>query len=327
MPRALIIGVTGQDGAYLSRLLIDKGYAVSGTSRSPETADYYRLTALGTLSDVDMLKLDPTNAEQVRAVIDRIDPAEIYNFSGQSSVAQSFREPVETLSSIVVATQNLLEAIRQRRCGAAFYNAGSSECFGDIGDRAADETTPFSPKSPYGVAKSCAFWQVATYRASYQLRAATGILFNHESYLRGTQFVTMKIMTSAWAIAHGEPMQLALGDVDIARDWGWAPEYVEAMWRMLQQREVQDYVVATGETISLRDFASHVFSYFGLDLTNHLDSDPTLKRPNELHTSRANPARAFADLGWSAAHRGRGLVNRLCADYAAEKERLWRKNP
>jgi GDPmannose 4,6-dehydratase len=227
----------------------------------------------------------------------------VYNLAGQSSVGLSFEQPVETLESISVGTLNLLEAIRFSNLPIKFYNAGSSECFGDTGRLAADEMTPFRPRSPYGVAKAAAFWQVANYREAYQLHASTGILFNHESPLRPERFVTQKIVSVACRIAAGSNEMLTLGNIDIARDWGWAPDYVEAMWLMLQQEQADDYVIATGHTHKLRDFIDVVFNTVGLDWEKYVRTDSSFFRPTDIMAGHALPAKAKIKLGWEANHK------------------------
>lgn len=297
---ALIFGISGQDGAYLARLLLGKGYAVHGTSRDAEMSGFSSLVALGIRESVSVHSASLSDFRSVLQVIDRVAPDEIYNLAGQSSVGLSFQQPVETLESIAAATLCVLEALRFLRMPIRFYNAGSSECFGDTGGSAADENTPFRPKSPYAVAKAAAYWEVASYRDSYGLFACSGILFNHESPLRPTRFVTRKIAAAVARIAKGSPELLALGDLDIRRDWGWAPEYVEAMWALLQQPEPTDYVIATGEAHSLSDFVRTAFSTAGLDWRDHVRSDPALLRPSEIRCGFGNAERAEKLLGWRA---------------------------
>ena len=221
-----------------------------------------------------------------------------YNLAGQSSVGLSFEQPVETMESIAIGTLNLLEAIRFLNPAIRFYNAGSSECFGDTGGAPADEATAFHPRSPYAVAKATAFWQVANYRDAYKLHASSGILFNHESPMRPERFVTRKIVAAACRIAQGSDEKLILGDIDIRRDWGWAPDYVRAMWAILQQPSGGDYVVATGRTVSLGYFVERVFAELGLDWRTHVQTSPQLYRPSEIRESRANPERIRSALGW-----------------------------
>jgi GDPmannose 4,6-dehydratase len=311
---ALILGVSGQDGAYLARLLLDKGYAVFGGSRDAQMQSFANLARLGIRDRVTVESLSLNDFRSVIQTLSKIEPDEVYNLSGQSSVGLSFEQPVETLKSIAFGTLNLLEAIRFNGRPAKLYNAGSSECFGDLAAGPADESTPFRPRSPYAVAKAAAIWEVANYREAYDLFACSGILFNHESPLRPERFVTRKVIAAACRIANGAKETVRLGDLGIARDWGWAEEYVEAMWRMLQQQEPDDYVVATGETHRLQDFVEAAFTRLGLDWREHVVSDAGLARPNELRLSRANPAKAQARLGWKAKFAMRDVV-RLMIEY------------
>ncbi len=223
----------------------------------------------------------------------------------------SFEQPVETMESVVIGTLNLLEAIRFQPRPVRFYQAGSSECFGNVCDAAADETTPFRPCSPYAIAKAAAIWQVATYRSAYGLKACSGILFNHESPLRPERFVTKKIVAAACRIAHGSNETLSLGNTSIDRDWGWAPEYVEAMWLMLQQNEPEDYVIATGETHSLEEFIDIAFARVGLNWRHHVAQDRQLLRPMDFAVGRANPTKARSKLGWEAKIRFQNVVEML----------------
>ncbi|MFD2571256.1 GDP-mannose 4,6-dehydratase [Spirosoma soli] len=300
MKTALICGISGQDGAYLARLLLDKGYQVYGGSRDAQMASFTNLARLSIRQDVKLVSVSINDFRSVLQTLLKVKPDEVYNLAGQSSVGLSFEQPVETLESISVGTLNLLEAIRFSNLPIKFYNAGSSECFGDTGREAADEMTPFRPRSPYGVAKAAAFWQVANYREAYQLHASTGILFNHESPLRPERFVTQKIVVSACRIANGSAETLTLGNIDIARDWGWAPDYIEAMWLMLQQPKPDDYVIATGQTRKLRDFIQIVFETVGLHWEDHIIIDPSLFRPTDIAEGYANPSKARKQLSWQA---------------------------
>jgi GDPmannose 4,6-dehydratase len=234
-----------------------------------------------------------------------------HNCHKKSSVGLSFEMPVETLESITIGTLNILEVIRFLQKPIKIYNAGSSECFGDIGNNPADENTPFRPRSPYGVAKSAAFWQVANYREAYGLYACSGILFNHESPLRHPRFVTQKIIASVCRIAQGIDETLYLGNMNIYRDWGWAPEYVEAMYLMLQQDQPDDYVIATGESYSLEDFVRFAFEFFDLDWHLYVQTDPRLFRPTDLVMGKANPAKAWKKLGWKAQHKTQDVVKMM----------------
>jgi GDPmannose 4,6-dehydratase len=303
MKKALICGVSGQDGAYLAQLLLSKGYEVYGGSRDAQMANFNNLTRLGIRQDVQVVSVSINDFRSVLQTLLKIKPDELYNLAGQSSVGLSFEQPVETLESISMGTLNLLEAIRFSNLPIKFYNAGSSECFGDTGSLAADEMTPFRPRSPYGVAKAAAFWQVANYREAYQIQASTGILFNHESPLRPERFVTQKIVATACRIANGSNEILTLGNIDIARDWGWAPDYVEAMWRMLQQEQADDYVIATGCTHKLSEFIDMVFKAVGLDWDKYVRTDSSFFRPTDIAEGYANPTKARLQLSWQANHK------------------------
>ncbi|EFL51384.1 NAD-dependent epimerase/dehydratase [Solidesulfovibrio fructosivorans JJ]] len=300
MKKALIFGVSGQDGAYLARLLLDKGYQVTGTSRDAQMTSFRNLAALGVRDQVALFSVTLTDFRSVLTVLTKVVPDEIYHLAGQSSVGLSFEQPVETFHSISLGTLNLLEAVRFLDAPVRLYNASSSDCFGDTGGEPATEETPFAPRSPYAVAKAAAHFEVANYREAYKLFACNGILFNHESPLRPPRFVTRKIVSAACRIAQGSGERLRLGNIDVARDWGYAPQYVEAMWRMLQRDTPEDYVIATGQTITLRDFTAHAFDAVGLDWRDHVDVDPSLFRPSDIAVSRANPSKAAQRLGWRA---------------------------
>lgn len=309
---ALICGISGQDGSYLAQLLLQKGYRVIGTSRDAQISSFGNLVRLGIRDQVEVASMALSDFRSVLQVLARFAPDEIYNLAGQSSVGLSFEQPVETLESVSIGTLNLLEGIRFLDRDMRLYNSGSSECFGETGDTPADEQTPFRPRSPYAVAKAAAYWQVANYREAYGLHACSGILFNHESPLRPERFVTQKIVRAACRIANGSNERLELGRLDIERDWGWAAEYVEAMRRMLQRPEPEDFVIATGETHALQDFVAEAFAAVGLDWCEHVDSDPAMhKRPTELQTSRANPSKAAVELGWSAQTRMKDVVRKM----------------
>jgi GDPmannose 4,6-dehydratase len=297
---ALICGIHGQDGSYLAKFLIEKGYEVYGTTRNINTPSTYNLSKLDISNKVKVLQMFPEDIKSVIDVFNKSNPDEVYYLAGQSSVAVSFIEPKETIESIVMGTLNMLEACRDAKKEIRFYQAGSSECFGDTLGAPANEETPFLPKSPYGVAKSSAFWLVNNYRESYNMFACTGILFNHESPLRPSTFVTQKIISTANKIAKGSSELLTLGRLDIKRDWGWAPEYIKAMWLMLQQDEPDDFVIATGKSYSLEDFVRLTFSAYGLDWKNHVIFSEEFSRPSDLNVSIADPSRAGKKLGWKA---------------------------
>ena len=315
MKKALICGVSGQDGAYLAQLLLEKGYTVVGTSRDAQVSSFRNLLRLGIREKIQYESLVPTDFRSVLQVISKTQPDEIYNLAGQTSVGLSFDQPVETLESIATGTLNFLEAIRFINVPIKFYNAGSSECFGDIGDHPADEQTPFRPRSPYAVAKATAFWQVANYREAYNIFACSGILFNHESPLRPQRFVTQKIVSAASRIANGSKEKLHLGNISIKRDWGWAPEYVEAMYLMLQQDQPDDYVVATGQSYSLEDLVARAFSCVGLEWKDLVVTDPSLLRPTDLAVSRGNPTKAKEKLGWQAQYKMPDVIKMMVEAY------------
>ncbi len=315
MKQALICGISGQDGAYLAKFLLEKGYSVCGTSRDCQVSSFRNLLRLGIREQIKYESLVPTDFRSVLQVISKIQPDEIYNLAGQTSVGLSFEQPVETLESIATGTLNFLEAIRFTGAPIKFYNAGSSESFGDIGDVPADENTPFRPRSPYAVAKSTAFWQVANYREAYNIFACSGILFNHESPLRPQRFVTQKIIAAACAMAKGSNQQLRLGNISVIRDWGWAPEYVEAMYLMMQHEEPDDYVIATGQSYSLEEFVAEAFKCLGLDWKERVITDKSLLRPTDLAISKSNPSKAKEKLGWEAKYQMPDVVKMMVDAY------------
>ena len=300
MKRALICGVSGQDGAYLADLLLQKGYEVWGTSRDAQISSFANLKHLGILERVKLVSMATSDFRSVLQVLTHVEPDEAYNLAGQSSVALSFEQPIETIENITTSTLNLLEVIRYTSLPIRLYNASSSECFGDTGAEPADEATSFRPRSPYAVAKAAAHWAVANYREAYDLYACSGILFNHESPLRPERFVTRKVVASAARIAGGSDEKLRLGNLSIIRDWGWAPEYVEAMWRMLQQERPDDYVIATGKSHSLEELVENAFGLLGLNWRDHIVVDESLYRPTDISVGRSNPTKAKEHLGWIA---------------------------
>ena len=311
--KALICGISGQDGAYLAKLLLEKGYEVHGTARDAQITFFPNLVLLGIREKITCHSMALNDFRSVLQVMAKVQPDEVYNLAGQSSVGLSFDQPVETLESISVGTLNLLEVIRFMARPVKLYNAGSSECFGNSEEAPAVELTPFRPRSPYAVAKATAFWEIANYREAYNLFACTGILFNHESPLRPERFVTQKIIRTARRIAEGSEEKLSLGNMAIARDWGWAPEYVEAMWLIMQQEQPEDFVIATGETHTLEEFVEEAFNCFRLDWRKHVVVDQSLFRPSEIIISRANPAKAAQQMGWHARYKMRDVVRMMCA--------------
>ena len=312
MKRAIILGVSGQDGAYLSRLLLDRGYEVHGTSRDAEMRSFRRLQTLGIRERVTMHSVSMRDFRELLQLISSVQPDEIYNFAGQSSVGLSFSQPIETMESIATGELLVLEAIRFLRLPIRLYNSASSECFGDTPPgSASDERTAFVPRSPYATAKATAFWTTTNYREAYGLFACSGILFNHESPLRSERFVTKKVADAAAAIAAGRQQKLQLGNLEVSRDWGYAPEYVEAMWRMLQRDEPDDFVIATGESHTLQEFVSAMFAEHGLDWRDHVETRPELFRPSELRYSRGDASKAKQILGWEARTRFAELIPKL----------------
>ena len=311
---ALIAGITGQDGAYLAHHLLSQGYRVVGTSRDAQMADLSRLERLGIATDLELMSLAPNDFRSVLKVVSSAQPKEIYNLAGQTSVGLSFDQPVECMESISVATLNLLEVIRYLGGGIRFFSAGSSECFGQTGDDPATEDTPLRPRSPYAVAKAAAYWQVATYRQAYGMFACTGILANHESPLRPKRFVTQKIIEGVKAIKAGRASKIQLGNLDIWRDWGWAPDYVQAMALMLQAEQPADYLIASATTTSLRDFAKKAFAVADLDLAEHLESVEALMRPADLAYSAMNPEKIAMQLGWRSKRSVAEIVAKMYHD-------------
>lgn len=310
--KAIICGITGQDGPYLAKFLLGKGYEVLGTSRNQfGNIDYTNLTRLGIRDNVKVLSMMPDDFSSVMLTLKECRPDEIYFLAGQSSVGYSFCFPSETIQSNVLGTLNILEAIKSLNLGTRCYFAGSGECFGDTNGMPANEMMPFNPKSPYAVSKASAYWLVNNYRESYDLSVCTGILFNHESSLRSESFVTQKIVSAARRIASGSKDKLRLGRLDISRDWGWAADYVEAMWLMLQQDIPRDYVIATGETKTLEEFVRLAFSHYGLDWQEYVIQDAALFRPSDFIVSIGDPRKAMNDLGWSASYRMNDVVKMM----------------
>jgi GDPmannose 4,6-dehydratase len=316
---ALICGISGQDGAYLAQFLLARGYQVVGSSRDAQMSRFDNLIRLGVRHQIEVESVALNDFRSVLQALIKVEPDEIYNLAGQSSVALSFQQPVETLESISVGTLNLLEAIRFSGKPIKLYNACSGECFGDIPD-SADETTPFRPRSPYAVAKAAAFWEVANYREAYNLFACSGILFNHESPLRPARFVTKKIVRAACRIAGGSHEKLHLGNIAIQRDWGWAPDYVEAMWLMVQQAHPDDFVIATGESHSLEEFVDTAFAQVGLDWRDHVVIDPALFRPTEIAVSRGNPRKSRETFGWQARYKMQEVVTLMVKDELQQRQ-------
>jgi GDPmannose 4,6-dehydratase len=300
MKRALICGIGGQDGAYLAKMLLEKGYKVYGTSRDVNHNEFNSLKQFGLFPSIELRSMCPSDSFGVADAVQWSSPDEIYYLAGQSSVGASFEMPRQTLESIVAGILNVLETVRLSAKNTRVFHASSSECFGDLHGVPATEDTAFRPCSPYGVAKCSAHFLVASYRQAYGLFVSNGILFNHESPLRPERFVTRKITAAAARISTGSSERLGLGNLDIFRDWGWAPDYVQAMWSILQAEAPEDFIIATGHSFSLEDFAQEAFSSVNLDWRDHVDINPSMGRPADLRWSGAIPERASRALEWRA---------------------------
>lgn len=310
--KALIAGATGQDGAYLAAHLLALGHEVVGTTRDAGSADTGRLRALGIDGRLKLVSMLPSDYRSVLRTLAQHRPDHIYFLAGQTSVGLSFDQPVEAIESIATGTLNVLEAIRFVNPEIRLLNAGSSECFGDTGTTHASEQTPFRPLSPYAVAKVTAQNLVTNYRIAYGLYACTGILFNHESPLRPERFVTQKIVRGAHAVAAGKAKQLSLGNLDISRDWGWAPEYVTVMAKMLTPDSPTDLVIATGRSVSLSYFVERAFRNFKLDWREFVQVDDALRRPSDIHYGAGDPSLAAQVLGWRAQYDVDYVVDQMC---------------
>ncbi|MCB0340826.1 MAG: GDP-mannose 4,6-dehydratase [Pseudobdellovibrionaceae bacterium] len=298
--RAFVTGVTGQDGAYLSQLLLDNGYEVAGLVRRQSTPNRERLDWLGITDKINYFDGDLTDLSSLTRAIRDFQPDEVYNLAAQSFVGTSFEQPVLTANATGLGALNMLEAIRLNKSNARYYQASTSEMFGMIQEEKQGENTPFYPRSPYGVAKLYAHWMTINYRESYGMFNCSGILFNHESPLRGVEFVTRKVTDAAARIKLGLQEKLYLGNMDAKRDWGHARDYVKAMWLMLQQDEPDDYVVATGRTTTVRDMCRIAFDHLGLNYEDFVEIDPRFYRPSEVDILLGNPAKAKEKLGWEA---------------------------
>jgi GDPmannose 4,6-dehydratase len=327
MKRALITGITGQDGSYLAELLLSKGYEVHGIIRRASTFNTARIDGLYQDPHINGVRLflhygDIADSTNLIKLLYRLQPDEIYHLAAQSHVRVSFDIPEYTGDVTALGTIRILEAIRETGVKAKFYQASSSEMFGKVQEIPQSETTPFHPRSPYAAAKLYAHWMAINYRESYGLFACSGILFNHESPRRGETFVTRKITRAVAAIKAGFQDKLYLGNLDARRDWGYAPEYVEAMWRMLQQDTPDDYVIATGETHTVREFLDEAFSYVGLDWRRYVEINPRYFRPAEVDVLVGDASKAKRVLGWQPTVTFRELVRLMVdADIAALGER------
>jgi GDPmannose 4,6-dehydratase len=297
LPKALITGVTGQDGSYLAELLLDKGYQVVGVVRRTSHHSYERIEHL--LDRIEVVAADLLDQHSLTVVLQDTRPDEVYNLAAQSYVPTSWTQPVLTGEFTALGVTRILEAIRLVHPSAKFYQASSSEMFGRVTETPQRESTPFYPRSPYGVAKVYGHWITVNYRESYDLYAVSGILFNHESPRRGIEFVTRKVTDGVARIKLGLARELRLGNLEARRDWGFAGDYVDAMWRMLQQPEPRDYVVGTGQTHSVRELVEAAFNHVGLDWRKHVITDPKYMRPAEVDLLQADPSKARKELGWS----------------------------
>lgn len=297
--KAFITGITGQDGAYLAKLLLDKGYEVYGLMARRSTDTLWRLQYLGVDSHVQLLDGDLTDLSSLIRGMEKSKASEVYNLGAQSFVGTSWGQPILTANVTGVGALNVLEAVRLVNPEARFYQASTSEMYGLIQEAQQSESTPFYPRSPYAAAKLYAHWMTVNYRESFGLHASSGILFNHESPLRGIEFVTRKVTDAVARIKHGQQKELRLGNIDAKRDWGYAADYVQAMWLMLQQDKPDDFVIATGYTTTVRDMCRIAFECVGFKHEDHVVIDPQLYRPAEVETLLGNPAKAKEKLGWS----------------------------
>ena len=325
MRRALITGVTGQDGAYLSASLLKKGYHVIGMIRRSASSDVIgeRLRWLGILDQIELVDGNLTDLSSLIRLLNDHKPDEVYNLAAQSFVATSWQQPLVTGTVTGLGAVNLLEAVRIAHPQARFYQASSSEMFGKIQAEKQSETTPFYPRSPYAAAKLYAHWMTINYRESFGMHASSGILFNHESPLRGIEFVTRRITDGVARIKLGLAGELQLGNLDATRDWGHARDYVEAMWLMLQQEKPDDYVIATGRTVSVKAFCEMAFAHAGLNAADHVRVDPTRLRPAEVDVLLGDPSKAERAFGWVAETQLEQLAAEMVdADLARHRARL-----
>lgn len=307
----MITGITGQDGAYLARLLLEKDYEVYGVHARRSTDTLWRLRHLQIDHEVKLLGGDITDLSSLIRCMEKSEADEVYNLAAQSFVGTSWDQPVLTCNVTAIGVLNMLEAVRIVNPKARFYQASTSEMYGLIQEQMQSETTPFHPRSPYGVAKLCGHWMTVNYRESFSLHASSGILFNHESPLRGIEFVTRKVSDAVARIKQGKQEQLRLGNIDAQRDWGFAGDYVEAMWLMLQQDLADDYVIATGVTTTVRKMCEAAFNHVGLDYNNHVVIDPLFYRPAEVEILLGNPEKAKSKLGWQAKTKLQELITEM----------------
>ena len=309
-PTALIFGVSGQDGSYLAEFLLSHGYHVIGTTRSLSTNSFYRLKYLSVFDKLCLIELDLLSSDEVLNCLAKYQPSEIYHLSGQSSVGSSFSNPNDTINSFVISTLNILEGIRKLSFNTRFYSASSSECFGSL-QHPADESTSLSPVSPYGYAKTMAHNLIACYRTTYDLFAVSGFLFNHDSELRPDHFVTQKVARSVAQIYLGKLDHIVLGNTTIVRDWGYAPDYIKAMWLMLQHHTPEDFCICTNSPLNLMDYITLFFDSVNLSSYDFVRTDKSLFRPSEIKFSSGSSAKALSLLNWSATVMPRDIASRM----------------
>lgn len=313
-PIALITGITGQDGAYLSKKLIKLGYEIIGTSRDSSLCNTSNLKYLNILSEIKIRSMNLSDYRSVISILKEIKPDQIFNLGGLTSVGLSFEQPIEAIESISYGILNILEAVKILDLDCRVFNPGSSECFGDIpfNNPPANEKSSFNPRSPYAIAKSTAFWYVKNYRETYGIKTMTGVLSNHDSPLRPKRFVLKKITNMAYQISKDKSKKIILGDINIERDWGWAEDYIEAIIKVANADQIDDFVIATGKTTSLKDIAFKIFKYFDLDLNKHLVIDKNLFRPYEISRSALDPSFIQKKLNWKASANIDQIIEKLC---------------
>lgn len=321
MKNALITGITGQDGAYLTKFLLDKGYTVYGTYRRISTPNFWRLQHLDVLDRVNLIPADLIDGSSMVEAIRISNPDEIYHLAAQSFVGASFEQPIGSGEITGLGSARVLEAIRQINPEIKFYQASTSELYGNGNSSSLSETSPFQPSSPYAAAKLYAYWMTKIYREGYDFFACNGILFNHESPLRGLEFVTRKITNTVAKIALGIEKELHLGNLDAKRDWGYAPEYVESMWKILQQKEPDDYVIATNESHSVREFVEKSFDFVGLDWQDHVKIDKRFKRPLDINHLQGDYSKSKSKLGWEPKVKFNNLVEIMAKEDFTRWER------
>jgi GDPmannose 4,6-dehydratase len=314
MKKVFITGITGQDGAYLSKFLLDKGYRVYGLVTDFDRSHLANLTALGVIDKVELVSGDLSDLSKLTELLTDIRPDEVYHLAAQSSVARSFEYPLDTVTFNVLSTHHLLEGLRVSKLPARFYQASSSEMFGRVKKLPVVEESVFHPVSPYAISKAAGHWLAMNYREAYDMFCCCGILFNHESFLRPPYYVTKKIISAAVRISHGSGEKLHLGNIGIQRDWGYAPEYIKSMWLMLQQDEPDEYVIATKEVHSLKEFTEKAFAYFDMNWEEHVVIDEKLYRPSDIEIIYGDPTKAKTKLGWTYQLSFEDLISRLVQD-------------